>query len=445
MQKAQRKLVLVTLSLITILAFSSLESAAGQSRAGRAPTGFMVSALQSPNVPEAPDWVAPPWSQIVYESWEESDGEIYLAGGDGLNPIRLTTNNQDDKDPRLNRGCTRIAFTSQRDGNYEIYTMKWDGSDVTRLTTHNSVDGNPAWSPDGSLIAFESSRDGDYEIYVMPSTGGAPTQLTVNATGPNGYDGEPAWSPDGTKIAFISKRLGDYFVWVMDANGSNPGQVSTISSSEDPAWSPDGTQIAFDADSDADGYYELWVVNANVTNEHKVEDLGNQEKDLFVNSWSPDGRYIAVTKVEYVPDTGEALSYLSAWDTQPPSSLSSLTRNKDYGPDWQACEPMPPSSSVNALPAFSSESFLVSWSGSDPGGSGVANYDIQVRVGLAGTWTDWQVGTDSTSQTYTGVVGETYYFRSRARDNQDNIEAWPADYDATTTVQLKVYIPQVMR
>ena len=42
--------------------------------------------------------------------------------------------------------------------------------------------------------------------------------------------------------------------------------------------------------------------------------------------------------------------------------------------------------------------------------------------------------TTATSASYAGVNGHTYYFRSRARDNAFNLEAWPADYDAVTTV-----------
>ncbi len=83
-----------------------------------------------------------------------------------------------------------------------------------------------------------------------------------------------------------------------------------------------------------------------------------------------------------------------------------------------------PTSSVLSLPAYSDLSFTVNWSGNDPM-SGVANYDIQVRDGATGTWTNWMVSTTDGAAAFNGVLGHTYYFRSRARDRAGNVEAWP--------------------
>ena len=74
-----------------------------------------------------------------------------------------------------------------------------------------------------------------------------------------------------------------------------------------------------------------------------------------------------------------------------------------------------PTSSVAALPATSPATFTVNWSGSDPGSSGIASYDVQVRDG-GGAWTTWQSAVTSTSAPYTGLAGHTYGFRSRARE-----------------------------
>lgn len=94
---------------------------------------------------------------------------------------------------------------------------------------------------------------------------------------------------------------------------------------------------------------------------------------------------------------------------------------------------LPPESSMAALPATSPIAINLSWTGSDVT-SGVAGYDLQVRAGLPGTWADVLTGTTSTSTTYSGQAGVTYYFRVRARDLAGNIEPWPSDYDASTVV-----------
>ena len=100
----------------------------------------------------------------------------------------------------------------------------------------------------------------------------------------------------------------------------------------------------------------------------------------------------------------------------------------------------PPSSSVAALsPVQFTSGFPVAWSGTDnvsPPGSLV--YDIQVRDGVAGAWTTWLTTTALTAAQYTGQPGHTYYFRSRAHDQAANIEAYPANPDAATSVALAI-------
>ncbi len=97
---------------------------------------------------------------------------------------------------------------------------------------------------------------------------------------------------------------------------------------------------------------------------------------------------------------------------------------------------VPPTARVVGLPPYEdSQHFVVHWSGADaPGGSGLASYDVQVRTGAAGAWTDWQTQTTATSATFDGADGVTYAFRARARDKAGNQGAYPAQPDAVTTV-----------
>lgn len=75
-----------------------------------------------------------------------------------------------------------------------------------------------------------------------------------------------------------------------------------------------------------------------------------------------------------------------------------------------------PTSMVSALPSYTTTTgFPVSWGGADVG-SCVLDYDVQFKDGYEGTWTDWLTQTQSTSATFSGQDGHTYFFRSRARD-----------------------------
>jgi hypothetical protein len=97
---------------------------------------------------------------------------------------------------------------------------------------------------------------------------------------------------------------------------------------------------------------------------------------------------------------------------------------------------IPPTSSVASLPTYSPICFTVTWSGQDnPGGSGVAYYDVYVSDN-GGAFTPFRIATTSTSATVTGQRGHTYGFYSIATDRIGNREKTPAGAEASTTVPL---------
>jgi uncharacterized repeat protein (TIGR01451 family) len=395
---------------------------------------FLDSGVVPPELPQAAPLAYVPWSKLVFQSYRNGNWEIYLADSDGFNQTRLTYDGASDIHPRLNRGCTRIAFASNRQGNYEIYTMNLDGTGLARLTANSGDDVQPFWSPDGARIAFQSYRDGQSEIYVMNADGSGQTRLTTNGA----YDGEPAWSPDGSRIAFTSNRGGGYQIWVMNTDGSEPVSLSGQPYSENPVWSPDSSQIAYDADADGDGWQELWLMNADGTDQRQLYDPDDPQDAAWARSWSPDGKYVGFTEISLIYSHGNwywTQAYLRAWHVTGGFFEYLGSGATDWRPDWQTTDGGVPTSSVTALPAQSPGPFTVNWSGSDTGPSGLKNYDVQVKDGADGAWTDWQMGTTATLASYPGVGGHTYYFRSRARDNGGNVEAWPPDYDTWTTVE----------
>jgi hypothetical protein len=99
----------------------------------------------------------------------------------------------------------------------------------------------------------------------------------------------------------------------------------------------------------------------------------------------------------------------------------------------------PPTSSVAPLPATEdSADFTVSWSGQDdPGGSGIASYDVYVSDN-GGPFTIWQSATTQTSATFDGVNGHSYAFYSIATDNVGHVEATPTAPQATTLIYVTI-------
>jgi hypothetical protein len=386
--------------------------------------GMQQDAPATPTVPNT-------WSKIVYQHYS-GGWDIYLMNGDGSNPTRLTSTGEADITPRLNRGATRIAYVSKEPGNYEIYAVNPDGTGRARLTNNSANDYNPSWSPDGSKIAFNSYRDGQSEVYVMNANGTNPVRVTSHAA----YDGQPVWSPDGNKIAFLSDRSEGGRIWVMNADGSGAAQLTTQPYSEDPAWSPDGSQVAYDADVDSDGWQELIVVNADGSNAHVIGDL-NTTADMWARGWSPDGRKVTFTEINYVSYQGNwywTAAYLRAADVSTYGIDALGGAAVDWYPDWQSTDLLPPTSGMTALPATSPSPFVVRWSGTDVGASGIQGYDVQVKDG-ADAWTGWLTRTLATSASYSGLGGHTYSFRVRAVDNSSNFQAWPAAAQASSIVE----------
>jgi Tol biopolymer transport system component len=94
-------------------------------------------------------------------------------------------------------------------------------------------------SPDRAWITFDLLG----HIYRMPAAGGEATVLT-QASGV-ALNFQPRISPDGKTIAFITDRRGQYNLWVMNADGSNQRPVFTDvnATALEPAWTPDGNYI----------------------------------------------------------------------------------------------------------------------------------------------------------------------------------------------------------
>jgi len=94
-----------------------------------------------------------------------------------------------------------------------------------------------------------------------------------------------------------------------------------------------------------------------------------------------------------------------------------------------------PTSSVSPLPAATSTtSFAVSWSGSDPGGSGIAGYNIFVSD-TGGAYASWMSNSAQTSATYNGVAGHSYSFYSLAVNNVGTTQTAPGPAQTTMVPQ----------
>jgi TolB protein len=230
-------------------------------------------------------------SLIVFETYRDGNGEIYLLDTHSDQLINLTRHPADDRRPAWSPDGTNIAFESNRDGNWEVYTFDLADGSLERLTEDPAYDGAPAWSPDGIEIAFESYRDGNLEIYVMPSAGGQPRRLTDDPAGDYG----PAWNPQEDTIAFTSWRDGNKEVYSVPASGGEPQNLTQDpADDESPAWTSDGTAIAFVSWRDVDKVTgnrnaEIYELSLPEGTARRLTD--NAWPDLDP-AWDADGRLV---------------------------------------------------------------------------------------------------------------------------------------------------------
>jgi hypothetical protein len=107
----------------------------------------------------------------------------------------------------------------------------------------------------------------------------------------------------------------------------------------------------------------------------------------------------------------DALAWASRTDTAPPDGRVAEIRRKDNG-------------------------YQITWTGTDAM-SGIATYDVQVRLLPKGGWTDWKVGVSDTGAWWGPDEGKQFAFRARAHDWAGNVAPWAdaADMDTSQAAQ----------
>jgi Tol biopolymer transport system component len=347
--------------------------------------------------------------RIVFAStrFPAMNQELYSVAGNGTGLVRLTWSETTEQHPDWSPDGSQIAFGSFAEGRQSIHVMNHDGSGERRLSPggYEGDDTEPTWSPDGSQIAFASTRpyNGAWHIWVMNADGSGLRQLT------GGFSTSPAWSPDGTRIAYVDAGGG---ISVVEVEGGNPDRVTQPHAEvtdEHPAWSPDGTKLAFARRQTFESDPQLYVVDADGSNERQLTTTGGASR---FPSWSPDGLEIVFThmnRLSLIRDDGTGMRPLlgEPWgnDLTPDWGTSTLVPGGEVpgAPTIQIFSPeaqlYPAGYPLDAFYLCESEtSYVVSCEGDVPVGSRVdtsaGEHTFTVRA------TDAQGRTSSATVTY---------------------------------------------
>jgi Tol biopolymer transport system component/DNA-binding winged helix-turn-helix (wHTH) protein len=313
--------------------------------------------------------------------------DIYISGGPGSTPVRVTTNLADDLLPAWSPDGGTIAFAridgrtcdvmllsvaDRRErkltscGNLDEPHLAWSpngvwlvesfapgpdphrGWQIARVSTSTGVrealtlptpgtlgDHSPSVSPDGSRIAFVRAINGATgDIHLLPFNGGAPTRLTADNQDIIGLD----WMPDGRSIVFASDRAGGYSIFRVPVDGGGAPHVVAGGSAKlkHPSVARGSGQIV----------YESWAYEINLWESSisavryddgdglaalrpvvQASDLWNHSPDL-----SADGKQLAFVSTR----SGESQVWAANRDGSSPRQVSTFTRAVLRQPRWSA-------------------------------------------------------------------------------------------------------------
>jgi Tol biopolymer transport system component len=212
---------------------------------------------------------------------------------------------------------------------FDIYASLPDGSELRRLTDTDGYTAEATLSPDGRTIVFTSAMDGDLEIYAMNLDGTNMRRLTNSV----GYDGGPFFSPDGSLIVYRAHRPtdpeeirdyqdlladglirpGELEVWVMNADGSNQRQVTDLGGANfAPFFHPDGERIIFSSNNhNPDGRnFDLFLVGVDGSDLTQVTD--HPDFDGFP-MFSPDGSKLVFASNRHGSVEAETNIFIVDW------------------------------------------------------------------------------------------------------------------------------------
>jgi len=232
------------------------------------------------------------WTQagrLVYPSTVSANGDLWITQSDNTEQRQLTNDAALDKALAVTVDNRYIVFTTNRTGSFQLWRMNLDGSDQVQLTNRTPAD-HPSITPDGRWILYNTTED--WHIWKISIDGGEPIALIEHPA----YF--PAISPDGKMVAFLERNepKSALSISVIPFNGG--GAVKRIDfvgggfSGTRIQWTADGKALLYAIERNGPTVLVKQKLDGGPPEE--IMDFGADE--LFDFGYSPDGKFLAVTR-----------------------------------------------------------------------------------------------------------------------------------------------------
>ena len=152
---------------------------------------------------------------------------------------------------------------------------------------------SPTLDASGERVAFLTNVTGTAQIWSVPTAGGWPEQLTFYTDRVDFV----RWSPDGTGLLFGKARGGDensQLFW-MSPDGAQVRQLTDAPRVRYNfgGWSADGRRISYASNKRNPNFFDIYTMDVTTGQESLVY---QQDGSNGVAAWSPDGRFIVVSR-----------------------------------------------------------------------------------------------------------------------------------------------------
>lgn len=260
-------------------------------RAGHKATAGIISALS--------DIEPITETQIAFSNYDKANStrEIYLIDYDGWRGslTQVTSFDSVTLFPDWSSDGNHLTYASMKSGWSDCFVQTLSTGEVTPVAAYKGTNTTPRFIPDSLSLVASLSAWGDAEISRISMNGEKPTRITNHP----GADISPDPSPDGNRLAFTSDRSGNPQIYVSNLDGSNLQRITYIDNGRQKCDTPNWSPVPIDGDYRIAFHGFFFSLQSNIfTIRPDGSDVQQLTDDQFDNknpSWSPNGRFIAMS------------------------------------------------------------------------------------------------------------------------------------------------------